>query len=127
MVVVIGCLLIGYGAFLQTNITIDHIYSDLLYSQLLKGFGAQFLWIGNQYICLASIPLNKVKNASSMFNLILRLGAATFIALSSNIFTKLKNIFIRKLLFLKKLVSIILIMIFQSIEKYILYLLKEKA
>ena len=93
LVVVIGCLLIGYGAFLQINITVDYIFQNLFYSQLLKGLGAQFLWIGNQYICLASIPLNKVKNASAMFNLILRLGAATFIAMSSNFLTKWQKMY----------------------------------
>ena len=52
LVVIIGCLLIGYGTYLQTNITVDYIFENLFYSQLLKGLGAQFLWIGNQYICL---------------------------------------------------------------------------
>ena len=36
LVVVIGCLLIGYGAFLQINITVDYIFQNLFYSQLLK-------------------------------------------------------------------------------------------
>ena len=56
LVVVIGCLLIGYGAFLQINITVDLFFKIFLFSTI-KGLGAQFLWIGNQYICLASIPL----------------------------------------------------------------------
>ena len=92
-VVVLGCFFIGFGSLLQTQITSDYAFNELFFSQLLKGFGAQFLWIGNQYICLASIAQNKVKNASAMFNLILRLGAATFIALSSNILVKWQKAF----------------------------------
>ena len=93
VVVIIGCFFIGSGALLQTQITSEYMFNELFFSQLLKGFGAQFLWIGNQYICLASIDQKKVKNASSMFNLILRLGAAIFIALSSNTLVKWQKIF----------------------------------
>ena len=52
-VVIIGSLLIGIGTYLQTFITADYTLNELLFSQILKGIGAQFLWIGNQYLSLS--------------------------------------------------------------------------
>ena len=74
------------------------IINDLLLSQILKGVGTQFLWMGSQYISLANIKNKSINNASAMFNLILRLVAAISIALSSNYLSKWKKEFFSHIL-----------------------------
>ena len=88
IVVIIGCLITGIGTYLQSNLTSEYIFNNLLFSQILKGVGTQFLWMGSQYISLANIKSSSINNASAMFNLILRLFAAVSIALSSNYLSK---------------------------------------
>ena len=93
-VVIIGSLLIGIGTYLQTFITADYTLNELLFSQILKGIGAQFLWIGNQYLSLSVIRVNSIYNASAMFNLVLRLAAAISIAFASTLLIKWKTQFL---------------------------------
>ena len=90
IVVIIGCIFIGIGTYLQTAITVDYTFNELLLSQILKGIGAQFLWIGNQYLSLSAFSVNAIYNAAAIFNLVLRLAAAVSIAFASSLLTKWK-------------------------------------
>ena len=94
IVVIIGCIFIGIGTYLQTAITVDYTLNELLFSQILKGIGAQFLWIGNQYLSLSAFSVNAIYNAAAIFNLVLRLAAAVSIAFASSLLTKWKAIFL---------------------------------
>ena len=90
IVVIIGCIFIGIGTYLQTAITVDYTLNELLLSQILKGIGAQFLWIGNQYLSLSAFSVNAIYNAAAIFNLVLRLAAAVSIAFASSLLIKWK-------------------------------------
>ena len=94
IIVIIGSSLIGIGTYLQTVITADYTLNELLFSQILKGIGAQFLWIGNQYLSLSVVGVNAIYNAASMFNLVLRLAAAISIAFASTLLIKWKTQFL---------------------------------
>ena len=72
IIVVIGSIFIVIGTYLQTAITVDYTFDELLFSQILKGIGAQFLWIGNQYLALSVFAVNAIYNAAAIFNLVLR-------------------------------------------------------
>ena len=96
-VVIIGCLSTGVGTFLQSTITAEYIFSDFLLSQILKGIGTQFLFIGSQYICFMNLTRVKINNAAAMFNLTLRLSAAIAISISSNLFTKWEKSFFQQI------------------------------
>ena len=78
------------GTYLQTAITVDYTFNELLFSQILKGIGAQFLWIGNQYLSLSAFSVNAIYNAAAIFNLVLRLAAAVSIAFASSLLIKWK-------------------------------------
>ncbi len=93
IVVIIGSIFIGIGTYLQTTITVDYTFNELLFSQILKGIGAQFLWIGNQYLSLSAFSVNAIYNAAAIFNLVLRLAAAISIAVASSLLTKWKTKF----------------------------------
>ena len=92
--VTVGCILIGLGTYNQTTITADYTLNELLFSQIVKGIGAQFLWIGNQYLALSVANNNAIYNAAAMFNLVLRLAAAISIAYASSLITKWKAQFL---------------------------------
>ena len=94
IIVIIGSSLIGIGTYLQTVITADYTLNELLFSQILKGIGAQFLWIGNQYLSLSVVGVNAIYNAASIFNLVLRLAAAISIAFASTLLIKWKTQFL---------------------------------
>ena len=102
IVIIIGCILIGIGTYYQTKITIEYTLNELLFSQILKGIGAQFLWIGNQYLSLAAINVNAVYNAAAMFNLVLRLAAAISIAVASSLLIRWKTDFVTSIINTKK-------------------------
>ena len=90
-IVIFGSLLIGLGTYYQTSITADYTLNELFFSQILKGTGAQFLWIGNQYLSLSAVGINSIHNAAAMFNLVLRLAAAISISFASSLLIKWKT------------------------------------
>jgi len=91
IIVGIGCVLIGIGTFYQTTITADYTLKEFYFSQVLKGIGAQFLWIGNQYLSLANFSNNAIYNAAAVFNLVLRLAAAVSISFTSTLLVRWKT------------------------------------
>lgn len=98
LVVVIGAAFILLGTYFQTTITVDYTINELFISQILKGVGAQFLWIGNQYISLGSFSSMAIYNAAAIFNLVLRLAAAISIAFASSLLIKWKTQFLAELI-----------------------------
>ena len=98
-VVIIGSLSIGIGTYLQTFINADYTLNELLFSQILKGIGDQFLWIENQYLSLSIIGVNSIYNAASIFNLVLRLAAAISIAFASILLIKWKTQFLSAIVY----------------------------
>jgi len=68
-------------------------FNELLLPQILRGAGFQFLWTGNQYLTMSLIPQKGVQNASAMFNLILRLGAAISISTANSFLHKWQTSF----------------------------------
>ena len=89
--------LIGFGGmaignWLQGNLTADVGFSELVLPQVVRGISSQFCWLSCVILALGSIPTEKVKNASSLYSLFMRLGAAAAIAIGS---TQLENNTIR--------------------------------
>ena len=96
-IIILGSLITGLGTYMQSYITADFIFLDLLPSQLLKGIGTQLLFMGSQYICFSSLKESKIPNASAMYNLTMRLTAAVSISVSSNYLIKFKRQFFLKI------------------------------
>ena len=89
--------LIGFGGmavgnWLQGNLTADVGFSELILPQVIRGISSQFCWLSCVVLALGSIETKKVKNASSLYSLFMRLGAAIAIAIGS---TQLENNTIR--------------------------------
>ena len=98
-VVISGCLITGLGTYMRSLTTAEYVFGDFFLSQLLKGIGTQFLFMGSQYMCFINLEEKKKDNAASMFTLTLRLGAAVSIAMSSNYFSKWKKEFFGQITF----------------------------
>ena len=96
-IIILGSLITGFSTYMQSYITAEFIFFDLLPSQLLKGIGTQLLFMGSQYTCFSSLKATKIPNASAMYNLIMRLTAAISISVSSNYLIKLKRQFFIKI------------------------------
>ena len=96
-IIILGSLITGFSTYMQSYITAEFIFFDLLPSQLLKGIGTQLLFMGSQYTCFSSLKESKIPNASAMYNLIMRLTAAISISVSSNYLIKLKRQFFIKI------------------------------
>ena len=96
-IIILGSLITGFSTYMQSYITAEFIFFDLLPSQLLKGIGTQLLFMGSQYTCFSNLKESKVPNASAMYNLIMRLTAAISISVSSNYLIKLKRQFFIKI------------------------------
>jgi MFS transporter, DHA2 family, multidrug resistance protein len=90
-IIILGSLITGLGAYMQSFITADYVLLDFIPSQLLKGIGTQLLFMGSQFICFSSLQTSKVPNAAAMYNLTMRLTAAVSIAIANNYFILFKN------------------------------------
>jgi DHA2 family multidrug resistance protein len=71
------------GNWLQGNLTADVGFSELILPQVVRGISSQFCWLSCVILALGSIDSDKVKNASSLYSLFMRLGAAVAIAIGS--------------------------------------------
>ena len=83
-VALIGFSGMAIGTWLQGNLNAEYGFSDLILPQMIRGLASQCCWLSVVTLALGSMHAEQVKNASSLFNLIMRLGAAVAIAIGSN-------------------------------------------
>ena len=84
LVAFIGFFGMAIGTWLQGQLTGEQGFTDLVVPQVIRGLASQCCWLSVVTLALGSIPTDQVKNASALFNLMMRLGAAVAIALASN-------------------------------------------
>ncbi len=90
ILIFLGCILIGVGTYLQTQITFEYGFDELFWPQICRGIGAQLFWVGNQYLSMLWVPREGVQNAAAMFNLVLRLGGAVSISMANTFLERLQ-------------------------------------
>ncbi len=90
-IIILGSLITGLGAYMQSFITADYVLLNFVPSQLLKGIGLQLLFMGSQFICFSYLQKSKVPDVAAMYNLTMRLTAAVSIAIANNYFIKFKK------------------------------------
>ena len=78
----------AFGNWLQGHLTADVGFSELILPQVIRGLSSQCCWLSCVTLALSSINPEKVKNASALYNLFMRIGAAVALALGS---TQLEN------------------------------------
>ena len=79
-VLVTGFVLFAIGTWEMTYVTSDWDFWELLWPQILRGVGLMFAIIPVTNTALGTLPIERVKNASGLFNLMRNLGGAIGLA-----------------------------------------------
>ncbi len=74
-------LCVGFGClatsnFMLTGLTAEWDFNEFLVPQILRGVGYMFTIIPANVLALGTLPLDRVKNASGLYNLMRNLGGA---------------------------------------------------
>ncbi len=80
-----GLLIFAAGAWDMTWITRHYDFNELLVPQILRGVGMMLSMVPINNIALGTLPPERVKNASGLFNLTRNLGGAVGLALINQI------------------------------------------
>jgi DHA2 family multidrug resistance protein len=80
LLVVAGSLIFALGTWRMTGITTDWDFNELLWPQIARGVGLMLAMIPINNMALGTLPPERVKNASGLFNLMRNLGGAVGLA-----------------------------------------------
>jgi DHA2 family multidrug resistance protein len=75
-----GLALFGAGAYAQSLMTSEWGFAEFFLPQALRGFALMFLFIPINAAALGTLPPERVKNASGLYNLMRNLGGAIGLA-----------------------------------------------
>lgn len=75
-----GLMLFGGGVWLQHYLTADWGFWELFLPQAVRGFALMFLFIPVNAVALGTLPPQRLKNASGLYNLMRNLGGAIGLA-----------------------------------------------
>ncbi|MCL2716959.1 MAG: DHA2 family efflux MFS transporter permease subunit [Alphaproteobacteria bacterium] len=80
-----GLVLFAIGTWQMTWITREFDFYELLLPQILRGVGMMFAMVPTNNVALGTLPRDRVKNASGLFNLMRNLGGAVGLALINEV------------------------------------------
>ena len=92
-----GLVIFALGSFEMTWITRDYDFMELLVPQILRGIGMMFAMVPTNNIALGTLPPDRVKNASGLFNLTRNLGGALGLALINQVLNERTDLHISRL------------------------------
>ena len=79
-IIAFGLVTFALGSYQMTYITRDYDFYELLVPQILRGIGMMCAMVPTNNIALGTLPPDRVKNASGLFNLMRNLGGAVGLA-----------------------------------------------
>ena len=82
---------------MMTGITKDYDFYELLIPQILRGIGMMFAMVPANTIALGTLPPERVKNASALFNLTRNLGGAVGLAVLNSVLNSRTDLHIVRL------------------------------
>jgi DHA2 family multidrug resistance protein len=80
-----GLIIFALGSYQMTFITRDFDFYELLLPQILRGIGMMCAMVPTNNITLGTLPPDRVKNASGLFNLMRNLGGAVGLAIINEV------------------------------------------
>ncbi|MGY4497293.1 DHA2 family multidrug resistance protein [Bradyrhizobium sp. GM24.11] len=92
-----GLIVFAIGSYQMTWITRDFDFYELLVPQILRGIGMMFAMVPTNNIALGTLPADKVKNASGLFNLMRNLGGAVGLAVINTVLNDRADLHITRL------------------------------
>src|SRR6195952_4035099 len=92
-----GIVIFALGSWQMTFITRDYDFYELLLPQILRGIGMMLAMVPTNNIALGTLPADRVKNASGLFNLTRNLGGAVGLALINQVLNERTDLHIARL------------------------------
>jgi len=92
-----GLLIFATSTWLMTWITVDYDFYELLWPQIFRGVGIMLAMIPVNNIALGTLPPERIKNASGLFNLTRNLGGAVGLATINTILNDRTDLHIERL------------------------------
>jgi MFS transporter, DHA2 family, multidrug resistance protein len=92
-----GLVIFAFGSYQMTWITRDYDFYELLVPQILRGIGMMFAMVPTNTIALGTLPPERVKNASGLFNLTRNLGGAVGLAIINQVLNERTDLHISRL------------------------------
>jgi MFS transporter, DHA2 family, multidrug resistance protein len=97
LIIAFGLIVFALGSYQMTWITRDYDFYELLLPQILRGIGMMCAMIPTNTIALGTLPPERVKNASGLFNLTRNLGGAVGLALINEVLNDRTDLHISRL------------------------------
>ncbi|MGO9389044.1 DHA2 family efflux MFS transporter permease subunit [Rhodoblastus sp.] len=92
-----GFLGFAYGVYLPTTITRDWDFDQLLIPQIFRGFSLMFMMVPINNLALGTLPPERLKNASGLFNVTRNLGGAVGLAVINTVLDKRLDLHLARL------------------------------
>jgi len=96
-IIAVGLVIFAVGSWQMTWITRDYDFSELLVPQILRGIGMMLAMVPVNNIALGTLPPDRVKNASGLFNLTRNLGGAVGLAVINQVLNDRTDLHISRL------------------------------
>ncbi|MTV15645.1 MULTISPECIES: DHA2 family efflux MFS transporter permease subunit [Bradyrhizobium] len=96
-IIAFGLVTFALGSWQMTWITRDYDFYELLLPQILRGIGMMCAMVPTNNIALATLPQDRVKNASGLFNLMRNLGGAVGLAVINEVLNDRTDLHISRL------------------------------
>jgi MFS transporter, DHA2 family, multidrug resistance protein len=96
-IIMFGLIVFAIGTYQMTWITRDYDFYELLLPQVLRGIGMMCAMVPTNNIALGTLPPDRVKNASGLFNLTRNLGGALGLALINTVLNDRTDLHIARL------------------------------
>jgi DHA2 family multidrug resistance protein len=85
VMLLLGFFGFGAGTLIMTRLTADWTFGELLVPQILRGVSMMFCMVPINNLALGTLPPERIKNASGLFNLTRNLGGAVGLALINSV------------------------------------------
>ena len=92
-----GLVVFAISCYQMTWITREFDFDELLLPQILRGVGMMFAMVPNNNVALGTLPRERVKNASALFNLMRNLGGAVGLAVINTVLNDRTDLHITRL------------------------------
>src|SRR5437763_6864696 len=97
LIIAAGLVIFAAGSYQMTWITRDYDFYELLVPQILRGIGMMLAMVPTNTIALGTLPPDRVKNASGLFNLTRNLGGAVGLAVINQVLNERTDLHIARL------------------------------
>jgi MFS transporter, DHA2 family, multidrug resistance protein len=97
LIIAFGLVVFALGSYQMTWITREYDFYELLLPQVLRGVGMMCAMVPTNTIALGTLPAERVKNASGLFNLTRNLGGAVGLAVINQVLNERTDLHISRL------------------------------